>query len=331
MTIIGVMGCMGLLMCAIGFNDSVNKMVEVQYETLYQYEYKSTLKQNVTDEQITVLKQSYDTSSINAIEILTSKGYKAKNLEIFDVDELIKFNDTNNNEMELKDDGIYLTSKLSKSLEINVGDIVKWKIYGSDKEYETKVAGITKAPINQGFQMTEGFAESANIEYKINTVYSMEKIDESFIDTIQTKEDIEMAFEEIMSIFRMIIYILIGVAVVLGLVVLYNLGVLSYIERYRELSTLKVIGFNNQKINKIIITQNIWMAVIGIFVGVFVGNGILKIMSNVMPDTMDLVFEIKWVTYIICIGSTLLVTLFVNLLIFRKVKKIDMVSSLKRE
>lgn len=331
MTILGVMGCMGLLLCAIGFNDSIIRMSKTQYTDLNKYEYKITLAQNLSNDNISYIKEKYETSSINAIEILTENGYKTKSLEIYNVKEMIEFQDAKYKKMELKNDGIYLTDRLSKSFNLKVGDTVKWKIYGSSIEYTTIVAGITRAPISQGFQMTQEFAKQENINYKINTVYSNEKINDEFIGTIQTKNDVKKAFDDLMGTMKSIIYLLIAVAIVLGLVVLYNLGMLSYIERYRELSTLKVIGFNNQKINKIIITQNIWMAIIGIGLGIVLGNIILNIMVSVMPDSMDFSFFIKGLSYLICILSTLGVAILVNFMIFHKIKKIDMVASLKRE
>ena len=79
------------------------------------------------------------------------------------------------------------------------------------------------------------------------------------------------SFDTFLQIMNSMIIVLVGGALILGIVVLYNLGVMSYTERYREMATLKVVGFKDKKIGSMLISQNVWLSVIGIIAGIPLG------------------------------------------------------------
>ena len=118
-------------------------------------------------------------------------------------------------------------------------------------------------------------------------------------------------------------------AVVLGLVVLYNLGIMSYMERSRELATLKVVGFKNRRIGAILISQNIWLTLIGIIIGLPSGVGILYILLKMLASEYELKMALGVLTYCVSILLTFGVSFIVSLVVSRKNKKIDMVEALK--
>jgi putative ABC transport system permease protein len=127
----------------------------------------------------------------------------------------------------------------------------------------------------------------------------------------------------------MMVYFLILAAVLLAVVVLYNLGVLSFTEQNRELSTLKVIGFKTRKIRSLLLTQNIWLSVVGIILGIPFGFWIMVMIFSYMGDNLDFAVSIKFTSYLYSTAGTLLVSIAVNRLFSKRVKNIDMVSSLK--
>ena len=118
-------------------------------------------------------------------------------------------------------------------------------------------------------------------------------------------------------------------AIVLGIVVLYNLGVMSYVERHRELATLKVLGFRDKAIGTLLITQNIWLTVIGSLIGIPGGVGVLYVLVKALVSEYELSIIVSLMTYVIGIALTLGVSLLVGLMVARKNKKIDMVEALK--
>lgn len=136
-------------------------------------------------------------------------------------------------------------------------------------------------------------------------------------------------YDNFMEIMNAMVYLLILAAIILGIVVLYNLGVMSYIERSRELATLKVVGFKDRHIQKILITQNVWLTVLGVLIGLPAGWGVLKVLIILLADEYELEVVIGISSYLISILLTFGVSLVVGYFVSGKNKKIDMVEALK--
>lgn len=152
---------------------------------------------------------------------------------------------------------------------------------------------------------------------------------EDFISGIQTKESIMESYNNLMDNMRTLVFILVIAAVVLGIIVLYNLGVMSYVERYRELATLKVLGFKDNRIGKILISQNMWLTIIGILIGLPAGIGIVQLLILTLTSEYELKMVLGVLTYAVSILLTFGVSLIVSCIVARKNKKIDMVEALK--
>ena len=127
----------------------------------------------------------------------------------------------------------------------------------------------------------------------------------------------------------MMVAVLIVAATVLGIVVLYNLGVMSYTERYREMATLKVVGFRNRKIGKLLISQNMWVTVIGVIVGIPAGIGTLSFLVTQLASEYEMRISVSVLSIAVSAVLTFAVSLLVSLMVARKNKKIDMVEALK--
>ena len=127
----------------------------------------------------------------------------------------------------------------------------------------------------------------------------------------------------------MSVTVLIVAAIVLGVVVLYNLGVMSYTERYREMATLKVVGFKDKKIAKLLIGQNMWVTVAGIVLGLPLAAGTLTYLVKELASEYEMRVVMGPATFIVSILTTFGVSLLVSLMVARKNKKIDMVEALK--
>jgi putative ABC transport system permease protein len=270
--------------------------------------------------------------SNNLIELKLSSTYEIKTLDIYDVHHLIHFEDIERNRIVLEGKGIYISHKLSKSLNIEQGDTITWRLLGASDFIDSEIVGIVRTPVGQGFIMNGEYAASVNVNYQITSIFTTEtEIDESLniISNIQSKSDLKNSLDTILETLQVIIYIMIIGALILGLVVLYNLGVISFTERFRELSTLKVLGFQDKQINQLIISQNIWLTIIGIIIGLPLGKMLVKIIFELTPENIDYRISISLLSYIICILGTLTVSIIVNLMLFKKTSQIDMVSSLK--
>jgi putative ABC transport system permease protein len=146
---------------------------------------------------------------------------------------------------------------------------------------------------------------------------------------MQSKQNLMLSYDSFMQILNTSVMILIVGAIILGVIVLYNLGVMSYVERYRELATLKVVGFKDKSIGKILISQNIWLTIIGILIGLPAGVGVLKLLIVYMASEYELKLSVGLLTYVFAFLFTLGISLVVSFFIARKNKKINMVEALK--
>lgn len=132
-----------------------------------------------------------------------------------------------------------------------------------------------------------------------------------------------------MEIMDLMVLIFVVAAIVLGTVVLYNLGIMSYVERNRELATLKVLGFRDKHIAKLLISQNIWLTVIGVLIGLPAGVGVLYVLITSLVSEYELKLTLGVLTYTVSILLTFGVSLAVGWMVAGKNKKIDMVEALK--
>lgn len=216
-----------------------------------------------------------------------------------------------------------------------IGDKIVVSLYGSDKKYQFEIAGTLRT-LTKSIVMSEEYANRKNVEYKIDKLYSNLEIAEidngnykNNISSLKSINDIIKSFDSFMSVMYTMIGALIVLSIILGIVVLYNLGVMSYIERYRELSTLKVIGFRDKKLGQLLISQNLWITVLGIILGFPTGVFTTSILAKALAKEYEMKIIFGWMTFVIPILLIFGLSLFVSYMVSRKNKDINMVEALK--
>lgn len=336
--IAGITGCCVLIVCALGMLNSMNHFIDLQFEEIYNFDYKLLLKENTSIDDIKKLEDEYgfNTSKTFGIEIKDEDGDReSNNIFVYDANNLVRFQDNKNNFINIDNDtGIYVTYKLAETNGYNLGDTVKWHIYGDTNYYESKIVGFNKDPQNQNITMTRKYLESLNIEYKPDTIYTnVDLSNNKDIQNVEVVQDINALKDSItgmLSMMREMIVIIIVVAVLLGVVIIYNMGILSYSEKQYQFSTLKVLGFKDRKIKNIFIKQNNWISIVSIIIGLPVGYYLTSWLFKACLDAQyDFGVKINIETYIIAAIGTYLVSYIVSKLLAKKISKIDMVMSLK--
>ena len=248
----------------------------------------------------------------------------------------MRFLDKNMNYVPLKDDGVYIGQRLMESNHLKIGDTFEVAVFGSDVKYTLKLVGQLRT-LTKGVIMSEKYAMEKGINYKINQIYTNKnKADinkdndySDYISTVKSRNDIIKSFDSFMEVMYVMIGALIVLSIILGVVVLYNLGTMSYFERYRELSTLKVVGFKDKKIGKLLISQNMWLTIIGFLVGFPSGIGVTYILVKALASEYEMKLIFGWMTFVIPVVLVFGVSLFVSWLVSKKNKKINMVEALK--
>ena len=342
MGIAGVVGCTMLIVCAFGMLDSMNHFVDLQFSDLYNFDYKLVLKEDISKKELKQLTDKYGnkTSKSYGIEIKNGDERESNNIFITDADDYIRFVNKKDKFTKIdSDDGVYVTYKLATTKGYKLGDEITWHIYGSDTYYTSKIVGFNKDPQNQNVTMTRKYFESLStdeekIEYIPDSLYTNEDLKNikeiENVDVIQDIEALKNGMTNMLSMMKSMILLIIGIAILLGSIIIYNLGILSYIEKQYQFATLKVLGFKNSKIKKIFIKQNNWIAFISIVIGLPLGYYLTDwLFKTAIEEHYDFGASIKIMTYVISAIGTYIVSYLVSLLLARKVKNIDMVTSLK--
>lgn len=335
--VVGIVGCCMLIVCAFGMLNSMNHFIKLQFEDLYNFNYKLSLKENIKDDELKVLTDKYgnNTSETLTIETKIGKEREANTIFVTNAGNLVRFQNENGEFIKVnKNNGVYVTRKLADQKDLKVGDTIKWHIYGVNKYYESKIVGLTKDPQVQNLTMTKEYLESLDIDYKPDSLYTNTDLkdikDIKNVSLVQDINELKNSLESMLSMMKSMIMLIIVFAIGLGAIIIYNMGILSYSEKQYQFATLKVLGFSDKKIRKIFVQQNNWITVLSIIIGLPTGYYMTSwIFKSVIADNYDFSAYINLSTYLIAIIGTILVSIIVSRMLSKKVNKIDMVSSLK--
>ena len=330
MTLFGIIGCMVLLVGGLGMKDTMDAFLDVFYDKAINYATRVNLDaEHMSGEEAEALADSLDGdwSASRAVQI----GDRGYSLEIWSVThDKVRFVDPDMKVIALGDEGAYICSRIARDFGLEAGDELSFSPYDSSEHYTVPVAGVLDS-MTEGIFMTAAFADQAGIPYQADSIYTdaAEIPDDPHILNRQSKQAIMDSFDVFMDLMNKMIWLLVLAAVILGIVVLYNLGVMSYTERYREMATLKVVGFKDSKIGQLLISQNLWLTVIGILIGMPAGAGVLQYLLTALASEYELKLVLGLPTWLVSVLLTFGVSLAVGLMVARKNRHIDMVAALK--
>jgi putative ABC transport system permease protein len=333
MTIIGVIGCSALLVCAFGMYDGMNDLKEWEFNQINHYDSKLVIDDEATMSEIDDVASEVNGDKImeSAIEIESGSVKKSGSLLVLNNTDLVTPTDYDWNPIKIEDNEVSISQKMADMLDVGVGDTVKWHIMGSDKWVKTKVDKIHADPTSQGLIMSSDKLEDLDLNYTPTSIVTTEHVDKNYsaIKTANSMKDMTGSWDELTEAMWLLIYILIFFASLLAVVVLYNLGLLSFTEIEREIATLKILGFKTGALGKLLLSQNLWFTAIGFLLGLPVGYFILKIMWESSGDSFYILPSISPANFILSAVITFALSILVNLMFSRKIKKLDMVESLK--
>lgn len=335
---IGVAGCTALLIFGFGLKDVVNYVSSEMYEEINIYESKLNLVKDPGMDIVGSIGNSLTGQWIMEASIELKNGGLKENgsltvLDKGDMDDKIRFKDENNTIISLPDEGAAISVKMAKLLNLKIGDSVQWRLYGMKEWKRSKITAIYRIPIGQGLSMSRKEYEEMGEKFAPTAFLTSEKTDKltitDAIKSIQDKKSLIDDFNSMLESLKMIILILVLGSLSLGSVVLYNLAALSFTEKTRELATLRVLGFFPKQIRTLLQLQNIWLTILGIIIGIPAGHRLVSFMLSTMPDSMDMVANITPSSIFLGLSITFLISFFVNLIISRDIRSINMVAALK--
>lgn len=358
MTIFGIGGCMALMLVGFGLKDSIFAIVDIQYGEIQLYDGNIILEEDVTEEERTGIKEELEKDRgmagltegrLTQISVGTDKEWYDVYLDVpSDVEtfsDFVVLKDRRTDEIyDLDDTGAVLTEKMASELNVKAGDTIM--IRDEDKgDLEVKISAVCENYLGHYLYMTpelyeKVFGETAEYNsffYKTadRTTEEAERIGEEALTlpgalSISYTTDMREQVDNMLGALDLVIAVLIISAGMLAFVVLYNLNNINITERQRELATLKVLGFYNNEISMYVYRENILLTFFGAVFGIILGK-ILHRFIIVTVEVESVMFgrNIDLSSFIYGFLLTFAFSFLVNAAMYFKLKKINMVESLK--
>lgn len=366
MAIIGIAGCTGLLLTGLGLQNAINDIIDKQYGELYHYNAIVRMDPDAADaEKNAVAKRVEADSEGPKAWVLTENKIVRTPGASDEIDQRVELNvpqDTQefgnfntlrtrvgHKPLAIDDEGVLISEKLATKLGVSVGDSIA--IYDEDaignatgEGREVRVSGIMENYVAQYVLMSPALYEStmgeapsyatllANVAEgdDVREVFSDEVLAMDGVKTVTYNDETINSYRSMLKSVDSVVVVLVVAAALLAFVVLYNLTNINITERVREIATLKVLGFTPHEVNAYIYRETMLLSLIGAFVGLFLGiamEGYVVITAEV--DQVMFGREIHTLSFAIAFALTMLFSVIVTLAMKFKLKKIDMVESLK--
>ena len=366
MAIIGIAGCTGLLLTGLGLQNAINDIIDKQYGELYHYNAIVRMDSDVADAEKNAVAERVEADSegpkawvLTENKIVRTPGASDEidqRVELNvpqDTQEFGNFNTlrtrVGHKPLAIDDEGVLISEKLATKLGVSVGDSIA--IYDEDaignatgEGREVRVSGIMENYVAQYVLMSPALYEStmgeapsyatllANVAEgdDVREVFSDDVLAMDGVKTVTYNDETINSYRSMLKSVDSVVVVLVVAAALLAFVVLYNLTNINITERVREIATLKVLGFTPHEVNAYIYRETMLLSLIGAFVGLFLGiamEGYVVITAEV--DQVMFGREIHALSFIIAFALTMLFSVIVTLAMKFKLKKIDMVESLK--
>ncbi len=358
MTIFGIGGCMALMLVGFGLKDSIFAIVDIQYGEIQLYDGNIILSDDATEEEKSNIikelgKDSKMAGSTKGLLAQITVGNGEEQFDVYldvpkNVEEFSEFvvlqDRITNGTYELDDSGAVLTEKMATELGVEPGDTIT--IHDEDKgDLEVEISAVCENYMGHYLYMTPTYYEKVygekpdynSIFYKTSDriTEEAERIGEEALTlpgalSVSYTTDLREQVDNMLGALDEVIVVLIISAGMLAFVVLYNLNNINITERQRELATLKVLGFYNGEVAMYVYRENIVLTVLGAIFGIVLGKFLHGfIIVTVEIESVMFGRNIDLSSFVYGFLLTILFSLLVNGAMYFKLKKINMVESLK--
>ncbi len=357
MTVVGIAGCTALLLTGFGLSDSINEIMDKQYEELNHYHAVVMLKDAAAADSPTL--QEIHSNSVTPDIILPvhqetcdiAANDKVQELYLFVPEDMEAFpklltlrSRKTGDRLTLAEDSVILTEKAAETMRLSVGDSFELQ-RDDDSRVSVTLGGITENYVNAYLYMHPGLYTELYTEVPDFTVLlaNLDSTDSTehfrFAESLLRHEDVAMvtmvgdmreSFRNMVTSIDYIIVVLIICAGLLAFVVLYNLMNINITERERELATIKVLGFYEGEVGAYVFRETLILSAIGTGVGLVLGIFLHAFVVRTAEVDMAMFGrEIAPSSFVYAAILTMVFSLLVCLAMSPKLRKINMVESLK--
>lgn len=358
MTVIGIGGCMGLILVGFGLQDSITAIAKNQFVSLFTYQANAVLNSDVDESEKEALQTDLENYSgidellemyCQNIELQTDKKTVDAVLEVpkelTNFNDFYAFRDRKSGEVYEfpTDGGAAISEKTATMLGVKAGDTVQLK--KGDDIVDVKISIIVENYVRHYLYLAPDLYEelfggapdynqllmkyqdtSSNYE----TALGEKIMTYDGVAAISFTSDLIDQIDNMLRSLDIVIVVLIVSAGLLAFVVLYNLNNINITERQRELATLKVLGFFDGEVASYVYRENMVLTLFGVIAGMGIGTFLHHcVIQTVEVDMMMFGRNVFPRSYGWSALITLAFALFVNFMMFYRLRKIDMIESLK--
>ena len=353
MTIFGIGGCMALIIVGFGVRDSIYSIVDKQYGGIMDYDLSISIKEGKKPEKI-IAGEERILGSLNTWQASIDVGTKEEDtLEAYMIvpeekdklEEYIHLHNRRTKETyELSSNGVIISEKLATLLNVDIGDTII--IQQEEKKDQTVlIEGIAENYLYHYVYMAPELYESLYGEQedwnqilvktkehssKEQNELSEQILKKSGVNSVTKVTESKNSIDRMMNSMDIVVVVLVISAGALAFIVLYNLNNINISERKRELATIKVLGFYDMETAEYVYRENVLLTIFGVLLGL--GLGVILhhyVIITAELDMMMLGRDIKPMSFVYGALLTGIFSMFVNFVLYYKLKKIDMVESLK--
>ena len=336
MGLVGIFGSTSLILSGLGLTNSMDAMLDKAFDETMQYDAEIKLKTPIPMESAAdIFGQLHDAQSIDACMAFSIYLYGGSGnvqnpylVVMDDQQNSFHFTDPDGKEISFPETGALITPRMAKALNAEIGDVVmaEW-LDGTAIPLE--VAKIVDFPVgNEIYMSRTAFSKVSSLPFTIRTLLIRgQGLDLSALQNdprvslIETKPEMESNMLILLESLRSLQLILVSFAALLAVAVMMVLGRLNFHERIRELATLKVLGFHQNEMKRLVLDENTWITLFGLPFGIMGGFGLLRIVLNQATTAdMEIRPHISLFSILAGCGLMLVSTILVGQVLGRKIK-----------
>lgn len=338
-TVVGISGAIALVVMAFGVYTSMNNFIETEINMINNFENTAMIDADKTE--TADMKKIADIFTNNSeqkyIELVdkNNQSYLTTNLFIDNSGGAIKFLNEQRETTELDNTGVNISRKIATEHGLRIGDTIRWRNVGDTKIYEAKITKLIVKQQTQNLTITKDFYERMGEKYTPTTFYLSDndlakKEELTKYLNIQSKAVMTDNLKQMLKTILNTLAVLLSLAIFLGIVVFYNMGILSFCEQEIQFATMKVIGFSSAKLLKIFTWQNIFITILSGLIGLPLGLILTNYIYQVsVDDAYDIQTFIPWTVLALSMLGALIFSIVLSRFLAIKIHRIDMVKALK--
>jgi len=359
MTVIGIGGCMALVVAGFGLRDAINPIMDLQFKDIQDSSIimntMTSLKADELEDITAQMDEDLRIYSYMATDMAAVKAYDQDETKMMDEiylyvplhpDEVHTYLDLRTKKqesLELGDDGAIITEKIARTLGLSAGDTVR--ILLGEERYNLKIVAVAENYVYNYIYISPAYYEEITGEECAYNCFYVTESDrmtsrEEYLNdwlvgsddfiSVTFMEDTYSMMDDTLSSLKLVVLVMIVCAGALAFVVLFNLTNINIAERLREIATVKVLGFNHRETNSYVFRENLIMSLLGVLVGCVLGWLMARYLVNVVEvNTVTFYRKVNPESYLYSAGITMLFTVLVNLFMRKRIRDISMVESLK--